>query len=170
MVTVKTTGIEEIKKALSDFTVDMRERIIDTALDKAADFAAGISKKEAPVSKEVHYQYYGGRKNEVRPGNLKRSIARIPRIRGSRDNKIRLVGPRSGSKYKNDGWYGLFIEKGWNHNTSKKGSAKHRSKKLSGGKSIRANPFQQRAASQAEIGIENILLDAVEKAIRKLNR
>jgi HK97 gp10 family phage protein len=150
MVTVRTTGIEEVKKALADFTVDMRERIIDTALDKAADFAAGISKKEAPVSKEVHYQYYGGRKNEVRPGNLKRSIARIPRIRGSRDKKIRLVGPRSGSKYKNDGWYGHFVESGTVHST--------------------ANPFQQRAATQAESGIENILVDAVEKAIRKLNR
>jgi HK97 gp10 family phage protein len=150
MVTVKTTGIEEVKKALSAFTVDMRERIIDTALDKAADFAAGLSKKEAPVSKEVHYQYYGGRKNEVRPGNLKRSIARIPRIKGSRDNKIRLVGPRSGSKYKNDGWYGHMVEQGTFHS--------------------KANPFQQRAASQAETGIENIIVDAVEKAIRKLNR
>jgi len=150
MVTVKTTGIEEVKKALSAFTVDMRERIIDTALDKAADFAAGLSKKEAPVSKEVHYQYYGGRKNEVRPGNLKRSIARIPRIKGSRDNKIRLVGPRSGSKYKNDGWYGHMVEQGTSHS--------------------KANPFQQRAASQAETGIENIIVDAVEKAIRKLNR
>lgn len=162
MITVKTTGIDEVRKKLSEFTVEIREKVIDKALDNAADMTARNEAKEAPVNKgdawvpgvgyvDGRWKYTKSKGKEFRPpGDLKKSIARIPRIKGSRDNKVRVIGPRSGSKYKNDGYHGKFVAQGTKHS--------------------KADAFHLRAASASESGVESIIVDAVDKAIRKLNR
>lgn len=150
MVTVKTTGIEEVKKALSAFSLEIQDRVIPKAMDNEGTIVSEFVKDETPVSEKIHYQYYGGKKVAITPGNLKRSIARIPKIRGSKTNQIRLVGPRSGKKYKNDGWYGHMVDQGTVHST--------------------ASHFQEKGALQAGKVMGDVMNEAVEKAIRKLNR
>lgn len=148
MVTVSVSGIEEVKRALARFSSDMQDRVIDKGLDYAAAEVAKIERSEAPKSSKVHYQYYGGKKVTINPGNLQKSIARIAGIKGSKSKKVRVVGPRAGKRSKYDGWYGRFVAKGTRHS--------------------RANAYHERAAERAKGLVRDIIVDSVAKAINKI--
>jgi HK97 gp10 family phage protein len=136
-------GVDKVLKMLRDKTVDVQDRALGKALDKAGDYIAKVARGNAPKSSAPHMT--GGKK--VMPGNLKKSIARLARYKGRPSNQIRLIGARSGKKYSNDGWYIHFVEKGTKHS--------------------RPNPFMEKTHEQSKGEAIRIVREEITRALKR---
>lgn len=90
-------------KALRGFSG--QKRSVRDAAAKALRHTRKAAKNLAPVAKRSYTDYTGRVK---KPGTLKRSIG----VKKARNAPVALVGPRTGSRQRNDGWYAHFHEDG----------------------------------------------------------
>jgi HK97 gp10 family phage protein len=142
-VSFDISGVEATLKMLRDKTLEVQDRALGKALDKAGDYIAKVARGNAPKSSAPHMS--GGRK--VMPGNLKKSIARLARYKGSLSNQIRLIGARSGKNYSNDGWYIHFVERGTSHS--------------------RSNPFMENTHRETKGEAVKIVREELTRALRR---
>jgi HK97 gp10 family phage protein len=168
---VEITGFPELEikiKALSDDKSKKREII--GILKQVASSTVKAAKQTAPISKKKHT----ARGRVIQPGNLKKSIGTIVGRKGSaKDNPTVYVGPRA--KGKQDGWYGHFVEYGFN--VYNKGFKRKRKAGANNGAAIRrtkGNPFMKNAYEQTKGAVtqesEAKVARYIQKRIDKLSR
>ena len=123
------------------------------ALSEAGDFLAAAIAGQAPVYHRPHYRYRkgGGRVATYEPGNLRRSIRRLP-FKRSKDVWVgALLAKGSGSGYFSgssaDGYYAHFV----NYGTVKQP----------------ANPFFDRGITVAAPVVLRLAIDSLKKIIEK---
>jgi HK97 gp10 family phage protein len=168
---VEITGFPELErkiKALSDDKSKKREVV--GILKQVASSTVKAAKQTAPISKKKHT----ARGRVIQPGNLKKSIGTIVGRKGSaKDNPTVYVGPRA--KGKQDGWYGHFVEYGFN--VYNKGFKRKRKAGANNGAAIRrtkGNPFMKNAYEQTKGAVtqesEAKVARYIQKRIDKLSR
>lgn len=127
---VQIEGFQELQQKLKVLGDDRGKRkSVERVLRKAARSTVVAARGEVPV----------------RTGNLKKSIG-VVRARRSRDPLL-YVGPRGGRRYKNDGFYGGFVEQG-----TKKG--------------IQPNRYMARAYNKTKGGVTREAVAGVSKVIQ----
>lgn len=103
---------QEIQKTiqkLKKLPLELQTKQLKKVLRKNAKPLVRKAKSNIPKAlKEVH-RYKDGKIVEThKPGNLRKAIG----ILSLRRTAAVYVGPRAGAKYKNNGWYGHFLELG----------------------------------------------------------
>lgn len=109
---VEIEGFATLQSKLKQLPDKVKKREMLKILGQIANATVSAAKATAPQSKKAHIISGKRTRKVVQPGNLKKSIGKITGKRGlGKQNAVLYVGPRSKGK-KNDGWYGMFVEKG----------------------------------------------------------
>lgn len=144
---VEITGFAELQSKLLQLPDKVKKREMLKLLGQIANATVSAAKANAPVSKKQHIISGKRTRKIIEPGNLKKSIGKITGKRGlGKENAVLYVGPKS-KGVKNDGWYGMFVNKG----TVKQ----------------QANPFMNRAYEQTKGGVTQDAEAKVTKYIQK---
>lgn len=168
---VEITGFSELEKKIKSLANDKdKKREVIAILKQVANSTVAAARQSAPISKKVHT----ARGKKIQPGNLKKSIGTIVGRKGqAKENAVVYVGPRA--KGKQDGWYGHFVEYGFN--VYNKGFKRKRKAGANNGAAIRrtkANPFMKKAYDQTKGGVtqdaEVKVARFIQKRIDKLSK
>lgn len=151
---VEIQGFAELQAKLKQLPDKVTRREMLKVLGQVANPTVKAATNEAPKSKKQHIISGKRARKVIDPGNLKKSIGKITGKRGlGKENAVLYVGPRSKGK-KNDGWYGMFVNKGT--------------------KKQKANPFMQRAYEQTKGGVtadaEAKVAAYIQKQINRLSK
>ena len=112
-------GTEEMNYILQNLPNKINRRVLLSAFRSAAKPLVKEAKRKVPVSGKKAFAtvHRHVQKRQVttltrvhKPGQLKRSIGTINSR--SKQKPSVWVGPRKGNKFKDDGWYGHFVEFG----------------------------------------------------------
>lgn len=135
------TGTDSLDTIFQKLPNQFNRKIMMSIFRKAAAPVNRAIKSNTPVRsskkpiRSGNKQIKGAATSGIRwPGNLKASIGNIA---GKGKYPTLYVGPRMGSKYKNDGWYGKFL--------------------INGTKYIKANPFVGKAWESTKGKAEQIV-------------
>ena len=102
--------VQKVINKLRKLPLEYQNKALKKVLRKNAKPLIVKAKSNIPrAAKPVHRYKDGKIVATYSPGNLRRSIGIIPRLR--RTNAV-FVGPRTGGKLKSDGYYGHFLELG----------------------------------------------------------
>jgi HK97 gp10 family phage protein len=168
---VEITGFPELEMKIKALGNDKdKKREVIGLLKQVANSTVKAARQSAPISKKKHV----ARGRIIQPGNLKKSIGTIVGRKGNaKDNPTVYVGPRA--KGKQDGWYGHFVEYGFN--VYNKGYKRKRKAGANNGAAIRrtrANPFMKNAYEQTKGAVtqesEAKVARYIQKRIDKLSR
>lgn len=130
---VEIQGFAELQSQLKKLNDKVTKREMLKVLGQVANPTVKAAKSAAPQSKKEHLISGKRARKIIQPGNLKKSIGKITGKRGlGKQNAVLYVGPKSKGK-KNDGWYGMFVNKGTVKQT--------------------ANPFMDKAYNQTKGGV-----------------
>jgi len=144
---VEITGFPELQAKLKQLPDKVKKAEMLKILGQVANATVSAAKSQAPQSKKEHIISGKRTRKIIQPTNLKKSIGKITGKRGlGVQNAVLYVGPKS-KGVKNDGWYGMFVNKG----TVKQA----------------ANPFMDRAYEQTKGGVT---ADAEVKVAKYLQR
>lgn len=108
---VKIEGFDKLQELIKKVPHKTKRSEVLKLLRRASKPTINAARAFAPQSSKPHFRYSKGVKvAEYEPGNLKKSIGNI--TSKVKDNAVLYVGPRAGSKRKNDGYYGHLVEYG----------------------------------------------------------
>jgi HK97 gp10 family phage protein len=106
---VNQRDIQKVINKLKRLPKEYQGSVLKKVLRRNAKAVVKAAKGNVPVAKKTVKRYINGKVVATyTPGNLKRSIGVLP----LRKTSSVFVGPRAGERYKNDGWYGHFVENG----------------------------------------------------------
>ena len=144
---IEIKGFAELEAKIKQLPDKVKRAEMLKILGQVANPTVSAARANAPQSKKEHLISGKRTRKVVQPGNLKKSIGKITGKRGlGKQNAVLYVGPKSKGK-KNDGWYGMFVEKG---------TVKQQS-----------NPFMNRAYEQTKGGVTANAEVKVTKYIQK---
>lgn len=108
------------------------------------------------------------RGNTIKSGNLRRSVGIT--VAKNREFPMLFVGPRTGRRYKDDGWYAPFIVLGTKARPLKRQSrSKGRTQYTGKTKGfIAKNDFVEKATMQAEEQVRNIIVNKITEIINTI--
>lgn len=104
--------LQAIINKLKTLPLELQDKELKKILRKNAKRVVKQAKSNIPKAQKDVHRYQNGKIVEThKPGTLRKSIGVLPLRRTS----AVYVGPRAGEKYKNNGWFGHFLELGTVH-------------------------------------------------------
>lgn len=146
-------GFDVLKAKIMELSRDKDKKTeLRLILRQLAKPTLQAAKQFAPVSRKPHMVSGKRAKKMIQPGALQRSIGLI---NGKQENPTVYVGPRAKGSF--DGWYGHFMEYGFNiYRAGFKRKRKSGADNSSGARGrVRARPFMAPAYEQTQGGVTN---------------
>lgn len=163
---VALIGEKEIKRMLNGLPDKLSKRVIIQGEKRAARPLVRAAKRNAPVSSRSQMTWWGRRRRKypevkISPGTLKKSIGTLP-IKSRNEFPGIMIGPRTGKRFKHDGWFGIFPEYGTKGYIIRKGRFKGRRMRGQSADPYMAPAFRENSQAMIKILAHSIGVEATK--------